>query len=114
MIKDELLKAVPTITQSVIAETDKKWSDLFKNQINLVDTKNQQEKPSNGSYSARIEGKKLAREIIAEEDRQRNVIIRGYTLESKASLLMMMTMSVLRTGLTVMHLSQWITLLQMD
>ena len=85
VIKDELLKAVPTITQSVIAETDKKWSDLFKNQIKLVDTKNQQEKPSNGSYSARIEGKKLAREIIAEEDRQRNVIIRGYTLEGLAA-----------------------------
>ena len=29
-----------------------------------------------------IEGKKLAREIIAEEDRQRNVMIRGCVLES--------------------------------
>ena len=35
--------------------------------------------------SAHIEGKKLAREIIAEEDRQRNVIIRGYTLEGLAA-----------------------------
>ena len=48
-------------------------------------TKNQQENLSTGSNSAHIEGRKLAREIIAEEDRQRNVIIRGYTLEGLAA-----------------------------
>ena len=77
VIKEELTEAVPSITKEAKKETEKKWSDLF--------TKNQQEKPSNGSYSARIEGKKLAREIIAEEDRQRNVMIRGYNLEGLAA-----------------------------
>ena len=57
--------------------TEKKSSDLF--------TKNQQENPSNGSNSAHIKGKKLAREMIAEEDRQRNVMIRGYNLEALAA-----------------------------
>ena len=57
--------------------TEKKWSELF--------TKNQQENQSNGSNSAHIEGKKLAREIIAEEDRQRNVMIRGFNLEALAA-----------------------------
>ena len=72
VIKEELKEAVPSITKDAKEETEKKWSDLF--------TKNQQKTPSNGFNFAHIEGKKLAREIIAEEDRQRNVIIRGYTL----------------------------------
>ena len=77
VIKEELKEAVPSITKDAKEETEKKWSDLF--------TKNQQKTPSNGFNSAHIEGKKLAREIIAEEDRQRNVIIRGYTLEGLAA-----------------------------
>lgn len=76
VIKEELAEAVPSITKDVMEETEKKWSDLF--------TKNQQETPSNGLISAHIEGKKLAREIIAEEDRQRNVMIRGFDLETLA------------------------------
>ena len=70
VIKDELLKAVPTITQSVIAETDKKWSDLFKNQIKLVDT-------SLNPKAMCFKGNKLAKEIVAEEERQRSIIVRG-------------------------------------
>ena len=70
MIKDELLKAVPTITQSVIAETDKKWSDLFKNQNKLVDT-------SLNPKAMCFKGNKLAKEIVAEEERQRSIIVRG-------------------------------------
>ena len=70
VIKDELSKAVPTITQSVIAETDKKWSDLFKNQIKLVDT-------SSNPKAMCFKGKNLAKEIVAEEERQRSIIIRG-------------------------------------
>ena len=77
VIKEELTEAVPSITKDAKEETEKKWSDLF--------TKNQQKTPSNGFNSVHIEGKKLAREIIAEEDRQRNVIIRGYTLEGLAA-----------------------------
>ena len=67
--------------------TEKTLSDFF--------TKNQQENPSNGSNSAHIKGKKLAREMIAEEDRQRNVMIRGYNLQALAAVF------------TVMHLSQY-------
>ena len=77
VIKEELTEAVPSITKDAKGETEKKLSDLF--------TKNQQKTPSNGFNSAHIEVKKLAREIIAEEDRQRNVIIRGYTLEGLAA-----------------------------
>ena len=60
---------VPTIAQAANKDTDKKWSDLFR------ETHQEIKKPSTGPNLTHIEGKKLAREIIAEEDRQRNVMI---------------------------------------
>ena len=45
-------------------------------------------------------------------ERQQNVIIRGYTLEDLAAV--GDDNAVLRNVLTVTHLSQWITLLNMD
>ena len=95
VIKEELTEAVPSITKDAKEETEKKWSDLF--------TKNQQKTPSNGLILLILRVRSLQEKLLLKKTV--NVTSLYGAIPLKASLLMMMTMSVLRTGLTVMHLS---------